>query len=80
MVLLPFAAGAGLMPGQNNVYFLIVAGAIVLILNIYKFIKGFIVGFQDLRFAGVYIFVYLCTLEILPILLMVKIMKTTHFA
>lgn len=80
IILIPLAAGAALMPGSNNVYFLIVAGVLVLLLNVYKFIRGFVVGFQDLRFAGVYIFVYLCTLEILPLLIVVKILKTHHFA
>jgi hypothetical protein len=80
IILIPLAAGAALLPGSNNVYFLIVAGVLVLLLNVYKFIRGFVVGFQDLRFAGVYIFVYLCTLEILPILIVVKILKNHHFA
>lgn len=80
IMLIPLVAGTALMPGSNKVYFLIVAGVLVLLLNVYKFVRGFVVGFQDLRFAGVYIFVYLCTLEILPILIVVKILKTHHFA
>jgi hypothetical protein len=44
-------------------------GAII----IYKFIRGFIIGLSVTNFSWLYLFLYLCTVEILPVLVLGKL-------
>jgi len=46
--------------------------AFVLVLYIYRLIRGFINGVKENRFSFVYIILYLCTLEIVPAIIIVK--------
>lgn len=43
--------------------------------SVYRFVKGFIIGISLTRFSYFYLFIYLCTLEILPVLVMVKVIR-----
>ncbi len=46
---------------------------IVLICLLYRYLQGLLIGKNYLKFYKFYFFVYLCTLEIVPILILIKI-------
>jgi hypothetical protein len=46
---------------------------ITLFLSVLRFIKGFLIGLSLTRFSYFFLFVYLCTLEILPLLVVLKL-------
>ncbi len=52
--------------------YLWIAGFIVVILLVYRFIRSFMIGLSNTRYSIFYLFLYLCTLEILPLLLLLK--------
>lgn len=52
--------------------FLWSAYAILFIFFIYRLVRSFIIGFQLTEFSKSYLFLYLCSLEILPIIWIIK--------
>jgi len=46
--------------------------AIIILLFIFRFIRGFLIGMALTRFSYLLLFVYLCSLEILPLLVLLK--------
>lgn len=46
---------------------------------LFRFIRGFLVGISLTRFSYLYLFVYLCTLEILPLVVLAKIFISQYF-
>jgi hypothetical protein len=56
----------------DNPVYLWIAGLIVAILLIYRFIRSFMIGLSNTRYSIFYLFLYLCTLEILPLLILFK--------
>jgi len=55
--------------------------AVFLILFIFRFFRGFFIGLTLRKFSYLFLFVYLCSLEILPLLVLLKVLITyTHSA
>jgi hypothetical protein len=52
---------------------------IVISLFIYRFIRGIGIGLSDTKFSVFHLFLYLCTLEILPLLVLAKLLKRYIF-
>ena len=57
----------------NPLIFIYSGYVIILYFLLMRFIRGFIIGLNTLRASKFYLFMYLCTLEIFPIVIMVKI-------
>lgn len=53
---------------------LIVAISVVVLLFLYRLVKGFFIGVTLTKFSYLFLFVYLCTLEILPLLVIIKLL------
>ena len=47
---------------------------IFMLLLIFRFVRGFFIGITLTKFSYLFLFVYLCSLEILPLLVIVKIL------
>lgn len=60
--------------------FLYVAFSIISILLLIRFIRGFIIGLSDQKFSLFHLFLYLCTLEILPVLVVAKFIDKYFFS
>jgi hypothetical protein len=56
---------------DKSVY-LWIAISVVSILLIYRFIRSFMIGLSNTQYSIFYLFLYLCTLEILPLILLLK--------
>jgi hypothetical protein len=56
----------------NNPFYVWIACSIFSILLVYRFVRSFIIGLSNLKYSVFYLFLYLCTLEILPLLLLFK--------
>jgi hypothetical protein len=46
---------------------------LVILLFVFRFIRGFLIGISLTKFSYVFLFVYLCTLEILPLAMLLKV-------
>ncbi len=58
--------------------FLIIGIIIWSLIQIYRFIRLFIIGFSYSIFSGLHLFLYLCTLEIVPIIILIKIVNNFY--
>jgi len=59
----------------NNNAFLIAGLVIISLLLLYRLARGFLTGQDNKRYNLFYLFLYLCTLEILPLLLIYKVIS-----
>ncbi len=57
---------------DKNIFILLTSG-ILLVLLVYRFIRGMIIGFEDTNFSVFHLFLYLCSFEILPLIVATKI-------
>jgi hypothetical protein len=55
--------------------FLWIAFSMAVIMLIYRFLRSISIGFSNTKFSVFYLILYLCTLEILPLLLLVKVIR-----
>lgn len=69
IVLLPLILLIHYGPGE---IFLYIAFGIMAILMVLRFIRSIFVGLSDRKFSLFHLFLYLCTLEILPVLIIAK--------
>ncbi len=53
---------------------------IVTMAFIYRFLRGFGIGLSDTKFSIFHLFLYLCTLEILPLLVIAKLLERYIFS
>jgi hypothetical protein len=60
--------------------FLYVAGGLVLIMIFLRFIRGVVIGLSDSKFSLIHLFLYLCTLEILPLIVAAKFLSKYFFS
>jgi len=60
----------------NGKLFFYIGLGFLLIMFIFKLIKGVAIGFSYTKFSRFHLFLYLCTLEILPLVLLVKFLST----
>jgi len=54
-------------------FMLLAGGGVAALLFAWRFVRGFMIGLSLRRFSYLFLFVYLCTLEILPLILLVKL-------
>jgi hypothetical protein len=59
----------------SNINFLYISIAIYLLLMLYSTVRGGLIGSTITKFSIMYMFLYLCTLEILPLLILVKVVQ-----
>jgi hypothetical protein len=62
---------------ENNKIVLYAGAVVIILLSIYRLLKGFVIALSKSKVSAYYIFLYLCTLEILPLVLLVKIFRIT---
>jgi hypothetical protein len=55
--------------------FIWIALGLISILLIYRFLRSIIIGLSNTKFPVFYLILYLCTLEILPLLLLIKVIR-----
>ncbi len=60
----------------NGKLFFYIGLGFLLFMFIFKLIKGVAIGFSYTKFSRFHLFLYLCTLEILPLVLLVKFLST----
>jgi hypothetical protein len=60
--------------------FLYVSGGLILIMIFLRFIRGVAIGLSDSKFSLFHLFLYLCTLEILPLLVAAKFLSKYFFS
>jgi hypothetical protein len=72
MALLPAIIIYTYNPSDIIFYF---AMGMLIIINLYKVIRGSIIGYQKSGFTAYYLILYLCAIEIAPLLLIIKISK-----
>jgi hypothetical protein len=60
--------------------FLYLAGVIALIIMALRFIRGIAIGLSDAKFSLFHLFLYLCTLEILPLAIAAKFLSKYFFS
>ena len=59
---------------------LYIAIGLAFILMVLRFIRGFSIGLSDTKFSLIHLFLYLCTLEILPIAFVAKFLSKYFFS
>jgi len=59
----------------GSTFFLIAGSIIVSLLILYKLFRGILIGLANKNYNLFYLFLYLCTLEILPLLLLIKVIS-----
>lgn len=74
LILLPFIALAAYNATSYRKEVLIIAGMILLLLLFYRWFRGVRNAFQ-MRISPFYIILYFCTLEILPLVLLLKVLS-----
>jgi hypothetical protein len=63
----------------KSVILLQISLAIFVFLLVFRFMRGFFIGMALTKFSYLFLFVYLCSLEILPFLVLIKILlNITH--
>jgi hypothetical protein len=60
--------------------FLYIAGGLALIIILLRFIRGIAIGLSDAKFSLLHLFLYLCTLEILPLAFAAKFLSKYFFS
>lgn len=56
-----------------DILFIDVAIVIFILFYLYRLLRGVLIGTKNLKFSKFYLFLYLCTLEILPLMVLIKI-------
>ena len=57
----------------KSVIFLWICMIIIALFFFFRFLRGFLIGISITKFSYVFLFVYLCSLEILPLVLLMKV-------
>src|SRR5690606_20799061 len=76
LFLMPFLLVVTFVPGSYFKFVLILFAIIASILFIYRFLRTAFRLFGNLRFSIFYLILYLCALEVAPILILVKTLST----
>jgi hypothetical protein len=63
-----------------HMLFLYIAGVLALIIIGLRFIRGITIGLSDSKFSLIHLFLYLCTLEILPLAFAAKFLSKYFFS
>jgi hypothetical protein len=59
----------------KSVFFLRISFVVTLLLLLFSFVRGFMIGILLRKFSYLYLFVYLCSLEILPLIVLMKLFR-----
>jgi len=57
----------------KSIIFLWICMIIFALFFVFRFVRGFLIGISITKFSYVFLFVYLCSLEILPLIVLVKV-------
>ncbi|MEJ5054196.1 DUF4271 domain-containing protein [Sphingobacterium sp. MYb382] len=76
LFLMPFLLALLFVPSTYFKILLILFSVIVASLFVYRFLRTFFRLFGNLRFSVFYLILYLCTLEVAPILILVKLLSS----
>jgi hypothetical protein len=60
---------------DNSKSIIFIGALVIILLCLYRLFKGFVIAFSKSKVSVYYIFLYLCTLEILPLVLLLKIFR-----
>jgi len=63
---------------MKSIYSLYICLILFSILFIFRFVRGFVIGLSYSKFSYLLLFVYLCTLEILPLIILAKLVLTYY--
>ena len=72
LFLMPIVICIALVKQINSVYFINLGLLLVSFILIYRSIKGYKIGLRKRKISKFYLFMYLCTLEILPLIVLIK--------
>ncbi len=71
LIILPFLV---IIVYMKSVFMLYCTVGIISLLFIFRFVRGFFIGIRLTKFSYLFLIVYLCALEILPLLVLVKLL------
>lgn len=72
LLFIPIIIAFALSPHKYGEAYLIIGGCALLLIFIFQFIRAIINILSQYKFPKLYLFLYLCTLEICPILILIK--------
>jgi len=61
----------------KSVFILYITLGICTFIFLFRFLRGFFIGLSLTKFSYLFLFVYLCSLEILPLLMLIKLLMMT---
>jgi len=74
LVLLPLLVGIVYL---KSIFLLYITLIFCIFLFLFRFLRGFFIGLTLTKFSYLFLFVYLCSLEILPLLMVIKLFMMT---
>lgn len=80
LFMLPVVLGLSFMKQINPQFFIYTGIALIAVFIVIRTLRGLFIGMNSSRISKIYLFVYLCTLELLPFIILVKLflLKLTH--
>lgn len=69
IIMLPFLV---IIVYLKSLLFLYILSGIIAFLFLFRFVRGFLIGISFSKFSYLFLFVYLCSLEILPLIVLLK--------
>jgi hypothetical protein len=80
LFMLPVVFGLSFMKQINPQFFIYTGITLIVVFIIIRTLRGLFIGMNSSRISKIYLFVYLCTLELLPFIILVKLflLKLTH--
>jgi hypothetical protein len=73
ILLILLVIGIAYLPSTASVYLIPAAAILVCFAYIYRFLRGLVIGFSYNSYSNLYLFLYLCALEIAPLLIIIKL-------
>jgi hypothetical protein len=75
-VLLPLTLCFGLLPSNFGQYILGAAAVLIVVVFVWQYLRSSVNIISNFRFHKFYLFIYLCALEICPVLILIKALNT----
>ena len=73
ILLVLLVIGIAYLPASTTDYIVPAAAMLVCFAYIYRFLRGLVIGFSYNSYSNIYLFLYLCALEIAPLLIIIKL-------
>ncbi|MGB3947608.1 MAG: DUF4271 domain-containing protein [Bacteroidia bacterium] len=73
LFMLPIVLALSFMKQVNPTFFIYSGLALIAIFVMIRTLRGLFIGMNSTRISKIYLFVYLCTLELLPVIVLVKL-------